>query len=362
MILVFIVTGGIVSSFVRVNYSHLDISYSLQKYLVQFILLITVLNIIINLFFGHIPLLHGSHTKHLVGQNSRLLFWLSDIVVGYALVLLVFTKYKGIKKYCVIIIIFEIFRVLLYASKGVILDIVKYFIAYHFLMYIKTKNAVDDSEKVYFQKVNKKFLRYIFIGTIVAFLISPLYLMYITKYSDPIQASLFLIRRLFGGFDQLFLMLFHNFDLKSHGLSLFELYFLPFLKVFKYEPLAHSSIDYFINEILGISDSTKMMTLPNPNLIMDVIFSNGVYLGTIILVFFSFMNFYFRKRVLSFKNITLFRLIMFKIFVMNPLKIFLDAQNFFVGLILSLLIYFCYFIFSGLIISLPKNDPQVLLK
>jgi hypothetical protein len=91
--------------------------------------------------------------------------------------------------------------------------------------------------------------------------------------------------------------------------------------------------------MFGTFGASYEMMIPNSNIIMEVIFTNGLYLGTLLFIVFSFLNFTVRKKILYKNKLKLFDLIIFNYFFMFPLWWFLSGQDFIVNFALSLFVY-----------------------
>jgi len=126
-----------------------------------------------------------------------------------------------------------------------------------------------------------------------------------------------------------------------------EIYFSSFLKIINYKPLFNNVSEYLFYEISGSFSTSYQTLLPNSNLIMEVIFTNGIYIGGLLLCIFSYLNFYIRKIILYKKQLKLIDLILFNYFVMTPLWWFISGTEFIINLIISIML--------GILINLYCN-------
>jgi hypothetical protein len=341
-ILIYFIIGSIASRKCEFNTTGLSISEINQSRFCFILLLIYSFTLIFNFLFGYIPLLHGTSTRYLGGQQSRLLTWLLYSTSGYPIILFGLTEIKKIRKLCVILLLLLTTIGVLNASKGFMFSIFFWIVNYNFFLYLRLKNDNKiENKREYKIKRNSNFNLFCF-SSIFLIITTPFYLLLINSDETLRDNILLFFYRLLAGFDQLIIIIANNIGLDFKGLSLLKIYTSPFLKIItNYKPKFNNIPEFLFYEVSGISDASYKTLLPNSNLIMEVIFTNGIVIGMLLLGVFSYINFYIRKKMLYKYRLKLIDLFLFNFFVMTPLWWFLSGTEFIINLILTVFIYLC---------------------
>ncbi len=306
------------------------------------VFIILALNLIINVLFGAIPLLiaDGVNSRYLMNQNSRILWWLSQGLFILPLLLMAFSESRKVKVINLISVIIIVAGAILSASKGSFILIPLLMINYLFL------------KKIELKKISPRFYKVIY-GIGFIFLITfPLFLVKIGFAESGVEGGKKFLIRLATGFDQLIFWIISDAEPKSYGLSLLQIYFLPIFKVFGFVPEYNTTVEYLGINYLGWDTVERM--IPNANLILDAVFTNGLLLGGAVIVLIAILGFKIRKYCLEKSSLNLYHLFLFQFFVMSPLFWFLDGQRFVASLYSAFLIYFIF--------AIVYNVPYILFK
>lgn len=320
----------------------LKIGSNAQVFLALLILTLLLSNFIFNTMMGPIPLFmdEGVHVRYLMNRNNRVLAWLTAGLFSLPLILICLSDIKKVK----IISIFSLFLVvlteILSASKGSFLLIIIYVINYIFLLRLRGRVPSPLFKKIAFSLV------------LSIILIFPIFLVKIGFSGNPADGVKGLLVRLAGGFDQLIYIVINDIPLKDYGLSLLKIYFAPFIKPLGMELEYNTSIEYLGVNFLGWEDTERMM--PNCNLVIDAVFTNGILVGSILIFLIGLLGFGIRRICIQKKGLRVYDLILFQFFVISPFYWFLDGQRF-VASMISSVIFYCLFL-------ILYNAPWVLVK
>jgi|GEM_PF-6365250 len=333
------------------SHQYLSMSDGNQLCISIIVLIITFSNFFVNLLLVPIPLFSDDPAlaRGMYGSNSRLLFWAASSTSLYPIQIFSLTNIKRVRYINVVSLIILLTSTILAASKGALLNIVLMYFNYRFLLHLQGKH---------FHKKHKKIINIILLTVIISFPFA----MKTSGYNNTLLDSLkVFIVRLLGGFDQLIYYIIACQEPINHNLSITQLYFLPFLKIFfSYQPEYNSVIDFFYINYLGITSTANKM-LPNSNLIMEAIFTNGVVGGLFIVVAVGYTSFYIRKRLLERHGLRLFDLMLSQFFVMAPFFWLMDGQRFFISLYTAFITYVFYAL-TWLIITAIFFRKSIMIK
>jgi hypothetical protein len=339
LILLYFIVGSIASRNCAFNTSGLAISKKNQLIFCWVLLLIFISSLVVNYLFGYMPLLEGTGTRYLVGRNSRLLYWLETSCYGYPIILFGLTDHKIVKKHCIILIAILATIGLLTAAKGFIFYMFFMLIYYNLFLYLKERNSNNPAFKEEYRLKRMKNLKLVIISLVCLIALAPFYLVLIKSAGTVKETFPNFIFRLFFGFDQLIYISNLDIGLVDKGVSMLSIYTSSFFKIFNYTFIYNSIPELLFHEMFGIFGASFEHMMPNSNLIMEVIFTNGLYLGTLLLIVFSFLNFTVRRRILYKNKLKLIDIVIFNYFFMFPLWWFLSGQDFIVNFTVGLFVY-----------------------
>jgi hypothetical protein len=325
------------------------IGRNLELFLSFICLLIILLFLIDLITSGNIPFLTGyvSGNRYMIGRRFRFITWLWYCTIGITFILATLSDYKLIRLVNIISIIFFAITSLLSGSKAALLYIIIFFLTYTFLRKLK---GVPLSKPFRYASISI---------SVISIILTPLLLINLGIGTNTREVIYKILIRLFAGFDQLILYSLSGFDPKPQGLSLLQSYFGSYLKVlFNYYPKYNSAVEILFVEILGFPNAEAM--LPNSNLSLSVLLSNGIMTGSCIMVLFGFLTFYMRKICLCRPGLRLFDIFMASQFVINPMYFFYDDVTAVSRLILILIIYCSFWIPYNALLIIKYNKLKIL--
>jgi hypothetical protein len=229
------------------------------------------------------------------------------------------TQSARVRKFAAIALAIGIIENLLFASKGAIIGIVLVLLN---AMFVAGRRR-ESSRYV-------KLRRYIVIAGICVACLTPLYLIAI-GFGQSGGATIALASRFLTGFDQL--MFTSQFDLLRGAdlgsllhTNVFEYQFMPFFKAVFSTTYEYSSVGQFVMSTMTGNYIGPAATLPNSNLILEVIFTSGPNVGLLVFCIETFA-FYRLRRFAMARPVTPLTLVLVCNFVMNPFGLFLSGQE-----------------------------------
>jgi hypothetical protein len=303
-----------------------------QIALLSLALLIIISNVIVNMIIpGTIPLLAegGAYSRFDATQNSRLLSWLSMGTSPMPGLIFAVTQNSRVRRLATIAVVVQTVAGLLFANKSAILSIL--FVLLNAMLVAKIRN-----ETVRYRNILKWLLRS---GVLVACL-APFYLS-IIGLGDGQSVLVSLGVRFLGGFDQLIYT--SQFDLlQGNGfgslihVNLIEYQLMPFFKAVLSTKYDYSTIGQYVLEMATGISIEGPFTFPNSNLILETVFTSGIYLGLVAFVFESVC--FYRCRIAMLKRpITPFSLVLLYGTFFQPFGLFLSGQEWIMEIIVAFL-------------------------
>jgi len=153
------------------------------------------------------------------------------------------------------------------------------------------------------------------------------------------EALVAFVIRVFGHFDQLISASVLEFPLKDYGLSMWKFYFATALKALGwYDGIYNGANHFFIVNALGF-EIDQVGTAPTNNLLIEVIFTQGLLAGMILVPIWSIIVFRVWDYFLGNRYRSVFSTIFFVHFTLSPFGFFYDGQMFFTRSYSLLLVY-----------------------
>jgi hypothetical protein len=312
----------------------LKIPRYVQISLSTLILILISLHFIFNVLSGPILLLdseYGSNARYLLYRNNRFLNWSYISISTIPIILFCLTNHSIVRFINFASLLFNIFISLFMASKSSFFVVFFMFYQYVFLMSLK---GVEVSKKL--RLIVNSFL-------LLSFFVYPVFIILIKLTDNPLDALNLVVVRLLVGFDQLIYWIKSpQVFPESQGISLIEIYFGPILKLlFGYVPEFNTAVELLYSKYFSYSD-VSIGSLPNPNLIIELVFSCGLFLAIPIYLIFTAINFCLRKFLLELSELRYYHLPLFQAFVFYPCNILVDDQSFVVSLYSSIFLFFAF--------------------
>lgn len=303
-----------------------------QATLLVFAIMVIVANVIVNMIIpGKVPLLAGDAgfaSRFDATENSRTLTWLNFATATTPGLIYALTQNTRIRALACFAVLLQAIESILFASKSGCLTLLFVFLGAMFI-------ADARHETVRYKKLRKMLL---FLAPVVV-LVIPTYFSVI-GFQDSKGTWIPLAARFLGGFDQLILA--SQFDLLRHvGLDssiktdIVHYQLMPLFKAIGAGPFQYNGIgEYVIEGATGIAVN-GVGTYPNSNLILEVLFTSGKYLGALIFVL-EISVFYWLRRFALARPVTPLTFVIVQAFIFTPTGLFSSGQDWIIETIVAL--------------------------
>jgi hypothetical protein len=333
---------------------NLRISDRLQLFLSISVLCVILLHLALNVLSGPILLFdpnYGSNARYLLWRNNRLILWSFYGVLSIPTILFSLSSKRKIKIINLLSISLTILISLLSAAKSSFFSVFFLFYQYVFLKSL-TQNTV-----------NFRLLRIVNLLLCASLFVFPLFIIFIKLTDDPFDSIGLIAVRLVGGFDQLIFWINSKALPEAQGISLLDIYFAPVLKmIFGYIPKFNTAVELLYSNYLYYSDVSEG-SLPNSNLIIELIFSCGLPLSIFAFSLLIYFNFRLRKYLLELTELKYYHLPLFQAFVLSPLNLLIDDQSFIVTLYFSIFMFIAFHcLFKSILFALSLLYPLGLIR
>jgi hypothetical protein len=339
----------------------LAISKNIQVYLSAFLLLFLSFNLVINYFFGVMPLFKGTEARSEMGSVPIPSMVLLRFSFSYFAVLLaILSEHKSVKYINIISICIGFITAVLEGSKSSLFFMVIILMDYDYILHLTIRSKLIDA--LYIKAIKNKIIqvrRVLILLLAFTLFALPFYLQVILVGESGIASLGVFLRRLFLGFDALILTLINGIDFRSTAhLNLFEIYFYPILNKLSYTPDFQSAGDYVIYLVTNNYYLSKSGLMPNSNFILELLFSHNYYLDLIIMFISSCIIFSHRANILEKQELKIHDIISFYLTVLTPFGLLLDGA-FFINTSWQLIIL--YFLFNTILNIIPISKTGKLI-
>ena len=337
---------------------NLSIPADVQKKFVILIMAIAFLSIANDVYSGNVAILRdgGINTRFSgASESNRLLIWLNYSTVNLPIIFYALSTDKAVKKMSISTIALFTLKGILFASKSSLFFIPLTLTTLHFLLGLSRENSLSDNIRI---KVNifRRRLEIIIISLFtVLSAFFPLFAIMIQGANNYADGLNLIFGRLFSGFDNLIYVSVADLPMENimdrYGFhSILILYLSSILKVvFNFRPEFNSAPEIIMSEVFSIDSSfLQKIPLPNSNLILESIWTNGFIFGILCLFFIGYLVSWIRKKLLQKQSLKLIDVIFFNSFVLSPLLWFTSGMEFINYLIANMLIYVGFLIFFNI--------------
>ena len=350
-----------------------------------FLMIMIVMN---DLRTGNIPILreNGLDTRF-EGTDNRYLFMLFFSISGMPLIFFSLSEVKLVKDISFWTIVLVTMKNILMSSKSAIFFAPFLMLNYHFLLSFKIKNvSIESSAEIDNHIVSKKkgkektnhnrlssLILYVkskknkvvlMIGVLfsVSLAVLPIYINMISSSSK--NAFYIIFARLFTGYDSFIFVSESDIPMRAHmldyGMPIWMVYFQPLFKfLFNFKPQFNSVPELIMYKVFGVDQELlKTSPIPNSNIILESVWTSGIFFGTLFIITFALISFSARKMLLEKSNFLLIDVIFFSFFVMEPLGWFTTGSIYFSQIVCSLTIYLPFTLLLNLASSKLLKDNQ----
>ena len=336
----------------------LSIAENIQKNFVLLIMLIVLFSIINDAYSGNIAILRdGGISTRFSGasEGNRLLIWLNYSTVNLPIIFYALSTYRPVRRISLLTIILFTLKGVLFASKASLFFIPITLTTFHFLLGSYRGNG-HNGDSVIKSKIFRRKLEIIIISLFVVLLaFFPLFAILIQGAASYVDGLNLIFSRLLSGFDNLIYVSIADLPMENimekYGFySILMLYLSSVFKVlFDFRPEFNSVSEIIMSEVFSIDRSfLQRIPLPNSNLILESIWTNGFVLGILCLAFIGYASFLIRKKLLQKEYLKLIDVVLFNSFVLSPLIWFVSGMEFINYLIANMLLYVVFAVFFNI--------------
>ena len=352
-----------------VNVIKLSISPLHQLIIAYSTVSILILHVILNEIFGFIGLVEGTQSRASMGDvmiSPTLAIY--SFTLGDMLVLLyLLSEYKHVKIVSIFGIIISFISSLLLGGKSGIFGVIIWIACGVFINQIKligANNAVEiNNDYIKTLKKNDLKLKKLFlILFVISILLLPIWLIYIKAGEGFKDSAMAFISRLFLGYDNFIWLFNKNIDIVKvdSNLKLIDLWFYPFVKHITGTPEFQSAGEYAVFLATSDREYAAHGLNPNSNLILELIFTHGIWISIVIAYIIGYFTFAIRSRILSLKKLDIVNFSYFYLFVIGPGFImgplsFLQDGSYYIGSLTKTLIYILFIWMTGKILKHQKH-------
>ena len=307
---------------------------SIMKLFFYIIISLMATNLIVNYYFGVIPLFEGTQSRS--EQSTTLiptLVLLAPQLGTVGISMLAFVRKKDILilgKTCAFLFALT---TILSGSKSAIIQLL---IILLFYWYLRRYRRLPEDEQPYVRFSRWK-LSLILTATLT---LAPIYFVIVVSkdFGDALLDTF--LYRLFAGFDIVFFIVTRGIDISmTSGVYAWDFYFFPFLKLFGQTPSFQSAGQYISAEVFGYTNSFQSLN-PNSNLVVEWIMSLGNIAGIVVALLCILFVFHIRMKLLQRTQIRIFDMFLMPQFILAPFGILLDGSLFMLTLLETMALYF----------------------
>ncbi len=303
-----------------------------QMVLLAIAITVILLNFLFNMVIpGKIPLFmeSGSAERFTATENNRLLTWLNFGTAPIGGVLYALTEKAQVRRFAGFAVMLQVLQSILFASKGGILAIL-------FILLNALFVAQQRGERTRSIKLRQLLKRTAWVIVCSA----PFYLATIGIGNNGGSLASAIAMRVLGTFDQLILVSQSDLITRSQDLfqtNILQYQFMPLFKVLSDHRFPYSSVGQYVIEAATGVYVEGAFTMPNSNLILEVLFTSGFYGGLVIFVLELSCFYWFRFIALK-RVITPFILGLVITTVFDPFGLFFSGQEWMVETVLVFLV------------------------
>ena len=342
-----------------VKFKTLAISSDIQIYFSLVLLALMIIVLLNDFLSGNIAIFReGGISTRFVGasDSNRFLVWINYSIANLPIIFFSLTNNKTVKKISLITMSIIFVKSILFASKSSLFFIPLMMIVYHYLIGIKEQGIKErQNTKRYKRKIEIIIAALLFV-LIIFFPIFAILIQGAQNYSEGLNLIFF---RLFAGYDNLIYVSIKDIPMENimsrYGFySIVLLYASSIFKVLLgFKPEFNSVSEIILNEVFGVEGSIlRQIPLPNSNLILESIWTNGLIFGLPTIFIIGLVSFSFRKKILLSTHLKLIDVIFFNAIVLSPMLWFVSGMEFINYLMTNLILYFMF----SLIINLRQEN------